>query len=875
MWQILIEQVGIWWVLLVVLAAILICALTIAFYFAQKNTTKQGHQAFNNLVSSVDALEGYRMENLDTIAGLVEESMNPEFKKLFVRYVEDSVVFFKSVWVPDPRQRLPIPEVLPQNMRAILRKTMGYSVMLGGIAASVLAFSTGYVLSGSLLYGELLRLFAILPVVAGALGMLFLFHAAEVLYQEFRVSWLNLMIALERRLPVYSQASETAAIITQMQNYDGQMAAAVHLLSEQVKVLVSGKLADSVSGAVKQVMTTTLSPSVQKSTDALASLAQEIDKQLKQTDLAVTHLYSDMEHRQQQQAELWHKRYQEISDTLAAQQGEFLKGLATGQKQMTDDLGRSQTFALERIVDEQKQTLQHMNNVAQKSWTILQEKLTLIINQLADGQLKLLTGLTTQQEETLQKISTSSSESSERLQQHYQTILEQMRQTQTDSFKALAEQQVQAFTQSDKNMQQGLTQMQDNLASALKQLSENQSSVMSEIDQRQTLSLQGISNQQTQSLQTISDQQAQSLQTISATQTQSLQTISEQQAAALKEIHSVQTTTLNAVSKKQDDTLAGLIGRIDAALQQMAQRFSGEVSGTLAQYMDPVTSKMMDAADALVAAQNYARDVKDVLKMQSDAATTLQTSIGDLFRQLLETRQAMTEDLHSMQASSGVMSKAADVMGSVYAGSQTGLSEAISQMSNDLMKLSDVLSSVMAGSAEQTRLIQSQSMETYEINQKHLDAIRGQITLLSDELATRIDQLMLGFSSLTEELVKNIDNTINTQNSMLGGNLTSMTDVLSTEARSMSLFAQEINMDIDNLNENLRKAVSEFDNGMRLELTSILGEFDTEVAEVIRRLARAATELSDSVEALPMAIRHAAQASKDVTGSDLPDNQLS
>jgi hypothetical protein len=239
----------------------------------------------------------------------------------------------------------------------------------------------------------------------------------------------------------------------------------------------------------------------------------------------------------------------------------------------------------------------------------------------------------------------------------------------------------------------------------------------------------------------------------------------------------------------------------------------------------------------------------------------LQESIGSLFTQLIDTRKAMTEDLQSMKNSSAVMSKAADSMSSVYAGSQSGLSEAISQMSGDLMRLSDVLSSVMSTSAEQTRMIQTQSMETYEVNQKHLDAVRSQITILSDELSTRIEELMIGFTRLTEDLVKNIDKTINIQNATLGTSLTGLTEVMSTEARSMSLFAQQINMDIDTLNETLKSAVGDFDSGMRQELTTILGQFDHEVTDVVKRLAQAAAEIGDSVEALPLAMRQGAAIS--------------
>ncbi len=82
---------------------------------------------------------------------------------------------------------------------------------------------------------------------------------------------------------------------------------------------------------------------------------------------------------------------------------------------------------------------------------------------------------------------------------------------------------------------------------------------------------------------------------------------------------------------------------------------------------------MQDATETLTKAQDYVANVQEVLKVQNEAAMALQESIGDLFKQLMETRKTMSEDLDSLKTSSGVMSRAAESMGSVYEGSQAGL----------------------------------------------------------------------------------------------------------------------------------------------------------------------------------------------------------
>ena len=59
----------------------------------------------------------------------------------------------------------------------------------------------------------------------------------------------------------------------------------------------------------------------------------------------------------------------------------------------------------------------------------------------------------------------------------------------------------------------------------------------------------------------------------------------------------------------------------------------------------------------------------------------------------------------------------------------------------------------------------------------------------------------------------------------------------------MSLFAQQINMDIESLNSVLRSAIEEFDSGIRRQLSEVLGQFDHEISDVVKRLARSSAEL--------------------------------
>ena len=846
-WDRLVEQVGLLWIILVLAAAGALLALLLFFLAWLMKMYSRQLRRMRDLSDSLADLAGCRIENLEQALTLAEAKMNPEFTALFRLLAEDSKAMFDSLWVPSPENRLTLPEILPAAARQVSSRSTGFALLLGGIAASTLALSAAFVRIGLpqlIDEGALLRLFAVLPLLLGAAGLLVMYQVGDILSRNLRHAWELLMVAIGRKMPVYSHSAETARLIFEMREYDAHMAKSVSEVAGHVQSLSSGKLTDAVSNAVRYVMSATVGPAVVKSTESLGVLVTQLDKQMQQADHKVAKLYSELEVRQTKQSELWLRRYQELADVLTFQQENMNNNLAAVQQQLVNELGKSQKFALDKIVEEQSHTLDHVNSVSQKSWTLLQERLTAIVGQLAASQNSLLANLSEKQQLNLTQIAAAIAGNESAMRGQYESLIENLRQTQAElwekstsgqtavyakliagqdeSFAAISAQQREAYEQVARSQQEGLRLMREQQLAAIRQLGDSQAIVLQQIDRRQA---------------------------------DNFLTVSQQQTEALNRITAAQSVAIDDFRKAQFEALADSSRRQQATLQHLAENFGSEVSSRLAGYLDPISARLHDASEALVKAQNYAADVQDVLRLQNEAATALQQSIGDLFKQLIETRRSMSEDLSSMKTSSGVMSRAAEVMGSVYAGSQAGLSEAISQMSADLMRLSNVLGSVMSGSAEQTRQMQGQSLEIYEANQKHLDAVRGQITLLSDELSIRIDQLMLGFSNLTGDLIKNVNESINTQNDTLGGSLRSLTDVMGEEARSMSLFAQQINMDIETLNATLRAAVSEFDSGIRGELSAILGQFDGEVSDVVKRLARAAAELGDAVESLPEAIR--------------------
>jgi len=75
------------------------------------------------------------------------------------------------------------------------------------------------------------------------------------------------------------------------------------------------------------------------------------------------------------------------------------------------------------------------------------------------------------------------------------------------------------------------------------------------------------------------------------------------------------------------------------------------------------------------------------------------------------------------------------------------------------------------------------------------------------------------------------------------------------QARSMGLYAKEINMDVAELSRNLKDSVSEFNEKIREGVQMTISDFDRGFAELADRIANTVESIADAVENLPASIR--------------------
>jgi hypothetical protein len=75
------------------------------------------------------------------------------------------------------------------------------------------------------------------------------------------------------------------------------------------------------------------------------------------------------------------------------------------------------------------------------------------------------------------------------------------------------------------------------------------------------------------------------------------------------------------------------------------------------------------------------------------------------------------------------------------------------------------------------------------------------------------------------------------------------------EARSMGLYAKEINMDVSELSQNLKASVAEFNEKINEGVQTTISDFDKGFAELAGRIANTVESIADAVENLPASIK--------------------
>ena len=271
-------------------------------------------------------------------------------------------------------------------------------------------------------------------------------------------------------------------------------------------------------------------------------------------------------------------------------------------------------------------------------------------------------------------------------------------------------------------------------------------------------------------------------------------------------------------------------------------------------HISPIAERLSEAADVLKIAHEYADQVQLSLENQQKQSLEAQSRMIEAATELNHQQKAFASDVQGLKASTQELTSISTNLNEIFARSQADLLQTVETFGSGLGELSSRMREVIDATAGQHDQIMTMNEQVSQVNQKQIEAVNNQINHLSDELSTRIEQMLIGFTHMSEDMLRQVDATVQNQNDTLGSSLRALTNTMEEEARSMSLYSQQITMDITSLSDSLRGAVGEFDQNIREELGQVLDQLDSQVAEILSRLTYTASELADAVEALPQAL---------------------
>lgn len=383
------------------------------------------------------------------------------------------------------------------------------------------------------------------------------------------------------------------------------------------------------------------------------------------------------------------------------------------------------------------------------------------------------------------------------------------------------------------NQQTAMNDLTTQYNLTMKQLKEDQLTAWQQLDSRQ--------------LQT-AEQFSQLLEKYQHELSQSLVRLDQNQAAAMQ-------TALEKLAGSQRQISEDLAERQATGVQELLGQMYRSISEVLTSHLDPVSEKFKDAADVLKFAGQYANTVQETFAKQAEKSLQIQSDLTKSIGQFEKGQQLFSQNVEELGKAAGSMTGTSTELARLFTESQSGLNDAVGKLTEDMGSISDKMQNTLSATLTQYEQLITMGDQASEINQTQIEAINKQITHLSDELSTRIDQLLISFTRITEDLIHQVDNSIQNQNDSLSGSLRALTGTMEDEARSMSLYSQQINMDITELSQTLKESVQAFNQEIGVELTGVLNTFDSQIADVLSRFANAANELGDAVEQLPETLK--------------------
>lgn len=273
------------------------------------------------------------------------------------------------------------------------------------------------------------------------------------------------------------------------------------------------------------------------------------------------------------------------------------------------------------------------------------------------------------------------------------------------------------------------------------------------------------------------------------------------------------------------DLSVELTNRQEKGMQDLAVRFATALSDELAGHLEPVYQQLSQLTPLMVDVKNYVEVALRSLQTARTEVDALNRQTDGSIRELADARKGFAEDLGAINLEISRLTEATSSMANIYGGNEKSLSGTIADLNAQMGQYAQRLAGLVAESSRSLR-------EAQEAAQKQSDTSGQYVSDMHDQIAR-----------LTEGLRKETG---------------LLLDQMRQETGQLTLQSTAINQRFGELNTLLDKTSHQFAGETDRYVRDTLKTFDDGLADVVGRLASAANEIRDAVDALPQVLRRSA-----------------
>jgi hypothetical protein len=255
---------------------ILLTILALACRLAIRQINRRCTAPLIDLARQVDRLDTRSLDNLAEIRAQVDQTLPGRAAEAMANLARDSQQLYQGRWLPDPRDYLRRTTLLSHAQQNLLSYRPAGAILAIGLLCALVTLVVEQALPP--LYPELALGLILLPIALTGMTALLLAAAARTARVHLAEALDDLVHALGRHLPVYSDQTGTAALIDTFLIYDRSMKESLQAFTETAGRLAESDMADGIRRSIEQVLTESVAPSLQQSTAALSQLAGELSQ---------------------------------------------------------------------------------------------------------------------------------------------------------------------------------------------------------------------------------------------------------------------------------------------------------------------------------------------------------------------------------------------------------------------------------------------------------------------------------------------------------------------------------------------------------------------------------------------------------------------